>query len=75
MDKNCLPIQGTWGLTLRTGLEDPTYHGATEPMHHNYWSGCITTPKPGHLAPALHNRSHCSEGLCAATVIAPAHCN
>lgn len=36
MDKNLLAIQGTWGSIPGPGLEDPTYHGATEPMHHNY---------------------------------------
>ena len=31
-----LPMQGTrvWSL----GREDPTCHGATKPVHHNYWS-------------------------------------
>ena len=31
----CLPIKGTWVLSLTQ--EDPTCHGATKPMHHNYW--------------------------------------
>ena len=35
--------------------EDSTYHGATKPAHHNYWS----LPTPG---PLLYNkRSHHSE--------------
>ena len=29
--------------------EDSTSHGATEPMHHNYWS-------PGALEARLHNK-------------------
>lgn len=61
MDKNLLANTGDMGFNPWTGLEDPTYHGATEPMHHNYWAGASQLPKPGHLAPALHNRSHCSE--------------
>ena len=30
----CLPMQGTWVRALV--WEDPTCHGATKPMHHNY---------------------------------------
>ena len=30
----CLPIQGTWVRALV--WKDPTCHGATKPMHHNY---------------------------------------
>ena len=51
--------------------EDPTCHGATKPVHHNYWA-CALEPashndwarvlqllKPVHLEPVLHNkRSH-----------------
>ena len=29
-----LPMQGTWVRTLL--WEDPTCHGATKPVHHNY---------------------------------------
>ena len=29
-----LPMQGTWVQALVP--EDPTYHGATKPMHHSY---------------------------------------
>lgn len=36
MDKNLLANTGDMGFNPWTGLEDPTYHGATEPMHHNY---------------------------------------
>ena len=32
--KICLPMQGTWVRAL--AWEDPTYHGATKPMRHNY---------------------------------------
>ena len=46
-------MQGTWVQSLV--LEDPTRHGATKPMHHNYWS-------PRALEPVLHNkRSHFNE--------------
>ena len=30
----CLPMQGTWVRALVR--EDPTCHGATKPVHHNY---------------------------------------
>ena len=30
----CLPMWGTWVQALFQ--EDPTYHGATKPMCHNY---------------------------------------
>ena len=30
----CLPMQGTWIRSL--AWEDPTCHGATKPVHHNY---------------------------------------
>ena len=65
-------MQGT-----RVGVlvwEDPTCHGATKPMHHNYWA-CALEPashnywahvpqllKPMRLEPVLRNkRSHCNE--------------
>ena len=61
-------------------LEDPTFHGATKPIHHNY-QACVLEPashnywarmpqllKPACLEPMLHNkRSHRNEK--------PAHCN
>ena len=54
--------------------EDPTCHGATKPMHHNYWA-CALEPvshnywahvpqllNPAHLEPVLRNkRSHRNE--------------
>ena len=44
-----LPMQGTrvWSLVQ----EDPTCHGATKPMHHNYWT-CT-------LEPTSHNYWAC----------------
>ena len=42
----CLPMQGTQIQSLIQ--EDPTCLGATEPMHHNYWS------LPA-LGPSRHN--------------------
>ena len=67
-----LPMQGTqvWAL----GREDPTCHGATKPMSHNYWA-CALEPashnywahvpqllKPACLEPVLRNkRSHHNE--------------
>ena len=40
-----LPMQGTWVWALVR--EDPTCHGATKPMCHNYWARA--------LEPASHN--------------------
>ena len=34
--RTCLPMQGTRVRALV--WEDPTCHGATKPMHHNYWA-------------------------------------
>ena len=64
-----VPMQGTqvWALVH----EDPPCHGATKPVHHNYWS-CALEPmsqnywarvpqllKPTRLEPVLRNeRSH-----------------
>ena len=73
-----LPMQGTRVRALV--WEDPTYHGATKLVCHNYWA-CTLEPtshncwahvpqllKPVHLEPMLCNmRSHQSEK--------PAHCN
>ena len=47
-----LPMQGTWVQSL--AQENPTCHGATKPMHCNYWS-------PSALESVLHKRSHRSE--------------
>ena len=41
----CLPMQGTRVRALVQ--EDPTCHGATKPMHHNYWARA--------LEPVSHN--------------------
>ena len=44
----CLPMQGTWVRALV--WEDPTCHGATGPMSHNYWacaSGACAPNKRG----------------------------
>ena len=67
-----LPTQGTPVQSLVR--EDPTGHGATKPMRHNYWA-CALEPthhnywahvpqllKPVRLEPVLHNkRSHHNE--------------
>ena len=54
----CLPMQGTWVRALVR--EDPTCHGATKPVHHNYWA-CA-------LEPASHNYwSPCTWSLCSTT--------
>ena len=73
-----LPMQGTQVRALVQ--EDPTCHGVTKPMCHNYWA-CTLEPtshnhwthvpqllKPVHLEPVLRNkRSHHNEK--------PMHCN
>ena len=67
-----LPMQGTRVRALVQ--EDPTCHGTTKPMHHNYWA-CALEPashnywahvphllKPARLEPVLRNkRSHRNE--------------
>ena len=68
----CLPMQGRWVQALVR--EDPTCHGATkpvrhnygacnlEPASHNYWARVPQLLKPERLEPVLCNkRSHCSE--------------
>ena len=48
--------------SLIPGREDPTFHGATEPTHHNCWAYVPQPLKPGCPEPLLcHSRSHCSE--------------
>ena len=37
-----LPMQGTWVRALV--WEDPTHHGATKPVHHNY-RACVLEPE------------------------------
>ena len=67
-----LPMQGTWVRSLVQ--EDPTCHGATKPVRHNYWA-CALEPtshnswayvpqllKPACLEPLLRNKgSHHNE--------------
>ena len=68
----CLPMQGTWVWALLQ--EDPTCHGATKLMHHNYWACALELTshnywarvpqllKPTCLEPLLRNkRSHHNE--------------
>ena len=65
-------MQETWVRALVR--EDPTYHGATKPVRHNYWARALEPVshnywarvpqllKPAHLEPVLRNkRSHRSE--------------
>ena len=42
----CLPMQGT--RVQSPVREDPTCHGATKPMHHNYWACAPQLLKPVH---------------------------
>ena len=45
-----------------TPREDPTCHGATKPVHHNYWAHMLQLLNPVCLEPMLHNkRSRCNE--------------
>ena len=56
----CLPIQGTQVRALVQ--EDPTCHGATKQVCHNYWAHVPQLLKPGRLEPMLRNkRSHRDE--------------
>ena len=56
----CLLMQGTWVRALTQ--EDPTCHGATKPMCHNYWACVPQLLKPARLETVLHNkRSHRNE--------------
>ena len=42
--------------------DDPTCHGATKPMSHNYWAHVPQLLKPMRLEPMLRNkRSHRNE--------------
>ena len=52
VDKNHLPMQGTWVWSLVQ--EDSTFRGATKPVCYSYWAHT--------LEPVLHNkRSHRNE--------------
>ena len=52
-----LPMHGTRVRALVQ--EDPACHGATKPVHHNYWVCVPQLLKPVHLEPVLCNkRSH-----------------
>ena len=48
-----LSMQGTRVRALVQ--EDPTCHGATKPVHHNYWACVLQLLKPAHLEPLLCN--------------------
>ena len=61
--------------------EDPTCHGATKPVHHNYWA-CALEPgnwnywNPHALEPLLHKKiSHHKEKPTHCNKEKPAHCN
>ena len=81
-----LPIQGTWVWALVQ--EDPTCHGATKHMCHNYWA-CALEPtshncgarvpqllKPVHLEPVLDSKEKPPqwEACTPQWRVAPAHC-
>ena len=55
-----LLMQGTGVLSLVR--EDPTCHGATKPVRHNYWAHLPQLLKSVRLEPVLRNkRSHCDK--------------
>ena len=55
-----LPMRGTRVRVLVR--EDPTRHGATKPVHHNYWACMPQLLKPVRLEPMLRNkRRHSNE--------------
>ena len=66
-----LRMQGTRVQAL--GREDPTCHGATKSMRHNYWAWALELAshnywarvpqllKPARLEPVLNKRSHRNE--------------
>ena len=58
-----LPVQGTWVWTLVQ--EDPTCHGATKPVRHNYWA-CA-------LEPASHNYWAHAPRACEPQLLKPMH--
>ena len=69
-----LPMQGTqvWALVW----EDPTCHGATKPVCHNYWACVPQLLKPACLEPMLHNKTLQWEVYCTPQWrAAPARCN
>ena len=49
----CLPMQGTRVRSLVR--EDPTFHGASKPVCHNYWAHVPQLLKPARLEPMLRN--------------------
>ena len=60
-----LPMQGTQVQALVQ--EDPTCHGATKPVHHNY-RACALSPWATTNKPACHNYwSPCTQSPCSAT--------
>ena len=60
-----LPMQGTWVQALV--WEDLTCHGATKPMHHNYWA-CT-------LESVSHNYWACMPQLLKPALLEPMPCN
>ena len=53
-------MQGTWDQSLV--WEDPTCHGETKPVRHNYWAHVPQLPKLTCLEHVLRNkRSHHNE--------------
>ena len=68
-----LPMQGTWVRSLV--WEDPTCHGATKPVCHNYWACALEPASHNYWAHApqllkpVHSRAHVPQLLspCAAT--------
>ena len=63
-----LPMQGTRVRALFRG--DPTCHGATKPVSHNYWACALEPTSHNYWAHAPQLRSLCS-GACEPQLLSP----
>ena len=59
----CLPMQGTWVRSLVR--EDPTCHGATKPMRHNYWACALEPESHNYWSPHSTTTEACAPRACA----------
>ena len=58
-----LPMQGTWVRALVQ--EDPTCHGATKPMCHNYWACALEPASHNYWSPRATTTEACAPRACA----------
>ena len=61
----CLPMQGTWVWSLVP--EDPTCHGATKPLCHNYWACALEPASHNYWAHVPNYWNPCAESPCSTT--------